>query len=106
MNQPNQAGFLAALFDFSFREFIIPKIASVVYIIALVAGGLWGVFMALGAFQQNFGYGLLLLVGAVIAFFLYAIWIRIILEAAVALIRIAQNTTDILRNQNPPPPVP
>lgn len=106
MNQPNQVGFLAALFDFSFSQFIIPKIASIVYIIALAAGGLWGVFMALSAFQQSFWYGLLLLVGAAIGFFLYAIWIRIILEAAVALIRIAQNTTDMLQNQNPPPPLP
>ena len=106
MNQPNQAGFFAALFDFSFSQFIIPKIASVVYIIALVAGALSGLIPALGAFELSFGAGLASLVGLVIGFFLYAIGARIILEAAVALIRIAQNTTDILRNQNPPPPVP
>lgn len=102
MNQPNQVGFLAALFDFSFSQFIIPKIASIVYQIALFVGGLGGVIVVFrfGGFQP------LLLVGVVIMFFLYAILIRIILEAAVALIRIAQNTTDMLQNQNPPPPPP
>lgn len=106
MNQPSQVGFFAALFDFSFSEFIIPRIASIAYIIALVGGGLWALRTVVVAFQGSFLDGVLFLVAAVVWFLLYAIGFRVILEAAVALTRIAQNTTDLLRNQNPPPPTP
>ncbi len=106
MNHDNRAGFWAALFDFSFSQFIIPKIVSIAYIIALVAGGIWALFAIVGAFSQGFGYAFLALIVAIAGFFLYTIWVRILLEASVALIRIAQNTADILRNQNPPPPLP
>jgi len=37
-----------------------------------------------------------LVVLAPLGFLLYAIWVRILLEASVSLIRVAQNTSDIL----------
>ncbi|ALJ91937.1 hypothetical protein TO73_2127 [Thermus aquaticus Y51MC23] len=43
------------------------------------------------------GQGFLRLVAlAPLGFLLYAIWVRIVLEASVSLIRVAQNTSDIL----------
>lgn len=97
MNQPNQIGFLAALFDFSFSHFVIPRIAGLAYIVVLAASGLALLVAALRMFQISFVAGLLALVACAVGFALNAIASRIAIEAAVALVRTAQNTTELLR---------
>jgi hypothetical protein len=82
-------GFFQALFDLSFRRFITLRLTGILYAIALG----W----SLAGFGESLGQGLLrLVVLAPLGFLLYAIWVRILLKASVSLIRVAQNTSDIL----------
>ena len=65
--------------------------------LALALGGLYALGWSLAGFGESLGQGLLRLeVLAPLGFLLYAIWVRILLEASVSLIRVAQNTSDIL----------
>jgi hypothetical protein len=90
-------GFFQALFDLSFRRFITLRLTGILYAIALALGGLYALGWSLAGFGESLGQGLLRLeVLAPLGFLLYAIWVRILLEASVSLIRVAQNTSDIL----------
>jgi len=90
-------GFFQALFDLSFRRFITLRLTGILYAIALALGGLYALGWGLAGFGESLGQGLLrLVVLAPLGFLLYAIWVRILLEASVSLIRVAQNTSDIL----------
>jgi hypothetical protein len=86
-----------ALFDLSFRRFITLRLTGILYAIALALGSLYAMGWSLAGFGESLGQGLLrLVVLAPLGFLLYAIWVRILLEASVSLIRVAQNTSDIL----------
>jgi hypothetical protein len=96
-------GFFAALFDVSFRTFITRRLASVFYIVGLVAIAIgFLVYFASGLFNGirlvtfNPGAGVSLIVATLIlvplATFIGIIILRFVIEAVVALIAIAENT--------------
>ncbi len=95
--QAQAKGFFAKLFDFSFRDFITPTIISILYGIFLVLAGLGAIAFIVNGFRMGVGYGIIFLIVSPLVFLLIAIIYRILLEAMIALIRIAQNTTDLLR---------
>ncbi len=95
--QAQAKGFFAKLFDFSFRDFITPTIVSILYGIFLILAGLGTIGFIISGFTISIIRGIIYLIVSPIVFLLYAILIRIFLEAMVALIRIAQNTSDLLR---------
>jgi len=96
-------GFFSALFDVSFRTFITRRLASVFYIVGLVAITIgFLVYLASGLFNGirllsfNVGGGVSLIVATLILVplvtFLAIIILRFVIEAVVALIAIAENT--------------
>lgn len=96
-------GFLAALFDVTFTRFITRRLASVFYLVGLVAIGIafvaaffGGIISGIGAFGWNLGGGIALILSTVIvvpvlAFFAIVL-LRFVIEAGVALVAIAENT--------------
>jgi hypothetical protein len=99
----SRKGFFAALFDFSFSEFITTKIIKILYGIALVIAGIATLFMIIAAFsggtfgRANVGLGLLVLVFSPIVFLVYAILLRVWLEFIIVIFRIAENTGEIAK---------
>jgi tetratricopeptide (TPR) repeat protein len=101
--------FFAKLFDISFRDFITPTIVSVVYVIMIALCALTSIFVSyslakyaglLIANTENGRQTATIIIGIIsypIVFFLGLIQYRVLLELIVALFRIAQNTTDMLR---------
>ena len=96
-------GFFAALFDVSFRTFITRRLASVFYIVGLIAIAIGflvyfasGLINGIRLLSFNPGAGVSLLVATLIlvpiATFLAIIVLRFVIEAVVALIAIAENT--------------
>lgn len=96
-------GFFRALFDLSFRTFITRRLASVFYVVGLMAIGIafvvylvTGIVQGVGALWFNPGAGVSLIVATVILVplfaFLAVIALRFVIEAVVALIAIAENT--------------
>jgi len=96
-------GFLSALFDVSFTRFITRRLASVFYVVGLVAIGsavistfLGGIISGIGSLGWNIGGGIALIVSTlivvpIVAFFAVVL-LRFVIEAGVALVAIAENT--------------
>lgn len=103
-------GFLASLFDFSFSNFITPRIVGLIYglsilgvLLALMVGMIAGLTVM---FQENFVSGLFTVIITPLAATVYLLFIRVGLEALTAGIVTAKNTTEIreyvrqIRNEN------
>ncbi|GAA3705990.1 hypothetical protein GCM10022377_19710 [Zhihengliuella alba] len=89
---PDDKGFFAALFDFSFRSFVTLKFAKIIYIllIALVVLG-WLMYIAIG-FATEPMLGVAALVFGWIPGFIFVVLFRVSLEFYIAMIRTSQNT--------------
>ena len=96
-------GFFSALFDVSFRTFITRRLASIFYIVGLIAIAIGflvyfvsGLFNGVRLLTFNVPAGVSLIVATLILVpiftFLAIIILRFIIEAVVALIAIAENT--------------
>ena len=96
-------GFFRALFDLSFRTFITRRLASVFYLVGLIAIAIGfivyfvsGLVSGINALFFNVGAGVSLIIATLIlvpiATFLAIVILRFIIEAVVALIAIAENT--------------
>lgn len=90
-------GFISALFDFSFTKFVTISFAQFVYILA-VAGiaVLWLVFV-LAAFMDSATTGILVLLFGWIPALIWLVFIRLGIEMAVAVVRTAANTGELVR---------
>ena len=91
VEKTDAAGFLRALFDFSFSTFITPKVVRFVYILAtglLVV--VWLAWLA-AAFSVSAGYGFLVLVIGPIVMLVYLALIRMTLEFYLAITRMSED---------------
>jgi Domain of unknown function (DUF4282) len=114
--------FFSGLFDFSFKEYITPKVIRVIFVILIIfagLGALFGLIFAFAGFGRNVAFGLLGVILVVLGFFLSVIFYRIFLEVVSALFRINDNIatlvqlsggtptvapTDAVTSIPPPPP--
>lgn len=88
---PEEKGLFAGLFDFSFQELLSRKIVKLLYILALVGGGIGLVTEVVLELQASTSAGLLALVAGIVALFLWILITRVALECVLALFRIADN---------------
>jgi MFS family permease len=88
-------GLLAALLDASFTELMTQRMAGAVY--GGVVAGLGIVTGAVVAYgvARDPGFGLVFVIGAAAAFVVLVLIVRLLLEAAVVLVRIADQTEEI-----------
>ena len=96
------SGFVAAMTDFNFNSFATPAVIKVLYILNLVLIGLGlivVVFAGIYFLTQSPGFGLLVLVGGVVASVIGLIYTRVILELIYAGIRTAEDVR-ALRNRS------
>ena len=91
-----QKGFFGKLFDFSFQHFITPTIIAVLYVLAIIFAVAASVAFIVAGFNIRTSIGIVFVILSPIVFLLYTIIFRVVLESMVALVRIAQNTTDLL----------
>ena len=95
---PQPRGFFGSLFDFSFNSFVTSKIIGVLYVISVVLLALFSILWIVAAFNQSAVFGAVtLLILAPLFFLLSVIYIRVLLELAIVLFRILENTTEIAR---------
>ena len=96
-------GFLAALFDITFTRFITRRLASVFFLVGLVAIGIafvstfvGGIISGIGALGWNPGGGIALILSTIVVVpvlaFFAVVLLRFVIEAGVALVAIAENT--------------
>ncbi|WP_019181230.1 DUF4282 domain-containing protein [Microbacterium yannicii] len=102
-------GFFSALFDLSFRTFITRRLASVFYLVGLIAIGIGfivyfvsGLIGGISLLWYNVGGGISAIVATLVIVpvltFLAIILLRFVIEGVVALIAIAENTERTAEN--------
>jgi len=93
MEEPK--GFFTTLFDFSFSEFIVPKVIQTLFVIGILAAAVGAFFFIVWGFRGGFFAGLLTIILSPIIFVIYVILVRVFLEAVMVLFRISDNLTKI-----------
>lgn len=91
--------FWSRFFDLSFQEFITPSLVKVLFIIAMVVIGLGVLGTIILGFVRAGALGILVLIGALIAGFIYLLLARVFLEMIVIFFRIRDNTEEIVEKK-------
>ena len=87
------------LTDLSFRQFVTPRLVRLIYCISLIGAALSAVAWMVSGFQTSVFYGLFTIATGPLAFFIYMLTARVVLEFMLAVFRIAENT-EKLRERN------
>jgi hypothetical protein len=98
VNSDMKMGTMKARFDFSFTNFVAPSIAKIVYLLVMVVIAISYLLFVITAFQASsiFGILVLLVIGPIFAL-LYLVLARVGLESLIAIIRTAENTSELVR---------
>jgi hypothetical protein len=87
---PEEKNLFAGLFDFSFAHILTPKVAKLLYVVAILSGGVTLVAYVVLSMQQSPAQGLITLVAGIVALFVGILVVRILLELALVILRIAE----------------
>ena len=90
-------GFFASLFDFSFENFVFPKIIRIIYAIVVIFACIGYVGGIVYGFQMGSAQGIGAIILGPIVIILYLIMIRAWMEVAIVMFRIYENTNVIAR---------
>ena len=95
-----QKGFFGSLFDFSFTSFVTTKIVKFLYVLTVVLLGLGALVFVVASFSSSAAAGLFMLfIGAPLAFLLYVIYTRVLLELFIAIFRIMETNAELVALQ-------
>jgi hypothetical protein len=83
-------GMSEGLMDFSFHLYATPRMLKFLYGLHLLVGLVAGVAWVVLAFQQAPVQGLLALLGALVGYFFWILYCRVVLEVLAAVFRIAE----------------
>ena len=83
-------GFLRALFDFSFSQFVTTRLVRLLYAIGVVLAVLFAVGAIIRGFSEGAGAGIAALIVAPLIFLLVVIIARVWLELVIVVFRIAE----------------
>ena len=86
---PEAKGIGEGLMDFSFRLYATPRLLKFLYALHLLAGLIAAVAWVVLSFQQAPVQGLLALLGALVGYFFWILYCRVILEVLAAVFRMA-----------------
>lgn len=86
---PEAKGMWDGMMDFSFRVYATPKMLKFLYALHLLVGLVAAVAWIVLAFQQAPVQGLLALLAAIVGYFFWILYCRVILEVLAAVFRMA-----------------
>ena len=100
-----EQGFVASLFDVSFKSLVTTRVIKVLYILSMILIGLSALFFVGAAFANNVAFGVVtLLVIAPLVSLLYLTYVRVLLELVIAIFRIMESNVELValqRGQSP-----
>lgn len=91
-----EQGFLASLFDFSFQEFITTRIVKVLFVLGIIASGLWAIVFLLTGLSQGGAFAFGALIGAPLGFLMIVLGTRVWLELIIVVFRVADHTAELV----------
>ena len=87
---PETKGMWEGLMDFTFRVWATPRMLKFLYGLHLLVGLVVGVAWVVLAFQQAPVQGLLALLAALVGYFFWVLYCRVVLEVLAAIFRMAE----------------
>ncbi|MDA8389234.1 MAG: DUF4282 domain-containing protein [Gammaproteobacteria bacterium] len=89
--------FITALFDFSFENFITPKLVGVIYALELLASVVAWIMFGVDGFTGGILRGIFqMFILAPIGFGITVIFVRVTLELFIAIFKIAEHTRALI----------
>ena|SRR5713101_959746 len=88
---PEGHNLFSGLADFSFQQTLGRLIAKVLYVLAILGGGITVVALVVTTYQQSPSQAVLTMVFGVVGLFVWILVIRLQLELALQILRIADN---------------
>jgi hypothetical protein len=85
-----EKNFFAGLADIGFRQQQVRRLVKVLYVISVLGGFITVVAEVVIGFQQSQSEGLVALVAGVVAFFVWVLLTRLLLELALVILRTAE----------------
>src|SRR6266852_802846 len=73
---PEEKNFFTGLFDFSFSHSLLPRLVKLLYVLAIVFGGITAVACVVLGYQQSPAQGLINLVAGIVALFVGVLVVR------------------------------
>jgi Domain of unknown function (DUF4282) len=87
---PEEKNFFTGLFDFSFSHSLLRRLVKLLYVLAIVFGGITVVACVVLGYQQSPAQGLINFVAGIVALFVGVLVARALLELALVILRIAE----------------
>jgi threonine/homoserine/homoserine lactone efflux protein len=88
---PDGQNFFVGLFDFSFEQSLLRRLVKLLYVLALLGGGVTVVALVVTAYQQSPAQAVLVLVAGIAGLFVWILCVRLGLEFILQVLRIADN---------------
>src|SRR5437588_12026619 len=88
---PEEKNFFTGLFDFSFSHSLLRRLVKLLYVIAILSGGITVVPCVVLGMQQSPAQGLINLVAGIVTIFVGVLVVRVLLELALTILPIAQS---------------
>jgi hypothetical protein len=97
---PEEKNFFAGLFDFGFNNSLFRRLVKLLYVVAIVCGGITVVARVVLGYQQSPADGLINLVAGIVSLFVGILVVRLLLELAMLVLRIADGIDHATRPGN------
>jgi Domain of unknown function (DUF4282) len=97
---PDDKNFFAGLFDFGFNHSLLRRLVKLLYVLAIVFGGITVVAYVVLGYQQSPAQGLINLVGGIVGLFVGVLVTRLLLELTLQILRIAEGIERATRAAN------
>jgi hypothetical protein len=97
---PEEKNFFAGIFDFGFHSSLLRRLVKILYVLAIVFGGIAVVATVVVGYQQSPAQGLINLVAGIVSLFVGVLVVRALLELALVILRIAEGIERATHPQN------
>jgi hypothetical protein len=97
---PEEKSFFAGLFDFGFNSSLLRRLVKILYVLAIVFGGIAVVARVVVGYQQSPADGIINLVVGIVSLFVGVLLVRALLELALVILRIAESIERATHPQN------
>jgi hypothetical protein len=87
---PEEKNFFVGLFDFAFEQSLLRRLVKLLYVVSILAGGITVVAYVVLGMQQSPAQGLITLAAGIVALFVGVLVVRLLLELALLILRIAE----------------
>src|SRR5262249_19611628 len=88
---PEGQNLFSGLLDFSFSQNLIRQLVKLLYVLALLGGGIAVVALVVTSYQQSPSQAVIALVAGLAGYFVAILVVRLQLELALQVLRIAEN---------------